>query len=187
MEAIVLSGMPAVGKTTVAGIVAKRLGLRFLGGSDILKEMAGELGYKITGEGWWDTEEGMRFLAERKRIPDFDKKADEMLIKRAKEGNVVMTSYTLPWICEYGIKVWLSASVEKRAERMAERDKIDFKECINIEKKREMENYKLYKQLYGIEFGRDMKPFGLIINTDDISAERVADAIIKYVEFRSKK
>lgn len=120
MEAIILSGMPAVGKTTVAGIVAKRLSLKFLGGSDILKEMAAELGYKITGEGWWDTEEGIRFSKERERIPDFDKRTDEMLVNKAKAGNVVMTSYTLPWICPHGIKIWLSGSVEKRAERMAE-------------------------------------------------------------------
>jgi cytidylate kinase len=187
MEAIILSGMPAVGKTTVAGIVAKRLGLKFLGISDILKEMAGELGYKTAGEGWWDTEEAMRFCEERKRTPDFDKRADEMLVNKAKAGNVVITSYTAPWICEYGIKVWLSGSLEKRAQRMSERDKIPFDECIKIEKKREEENYNLYKHLYGIEFGKDMKPFELRINTDDISAEQVADVIIKYVKDKSKK
>ena len=186
MEAIILSGLPAAGKTTVGGIVAKKLGLKFMGGGDILKEMAEELGYVVTGEGWWDTEEGMKFAEKRKQIQDFDKKVDEKLIKKAKNGDVVMTSYTMPWICEYGVKVWLSGSIEKRAERMSERDKREISECIEIIKERDAKNAKIYKELYGVDFGKDLKPFDINIDTDNIDAEKVADILMEFIKNRVK-
>ena len=40
-----------------------------LGGTDILKQMAIERGYKPGGEEWWDTSEGMRFLAREEDEP----------------------------------------------------------------------------------------------------------------------
>ena len=184
MDAIIISGLPAAGKTTVGGIVAKKLGLKVIGGGDVLKEMAEGLGFKVTGEGWWDTPEGMKFLERRKQISDFDKKVDEMLIKKAKTGNVVITSYTMPWICEYGIKVWLSGSAEKRAERMAERDSSTVEFCLSITKERDEKNYKLYKSLYGIEFGKDLKPFDINIDTDNIDADKVADILIEFIKNR---
>ncbi len=49
MEAIIVSGMPAVGKTTVSKLLADALGLRVVGGGDVLKEMAAEEGYKPGG------------------------------------------------------------------------------------------------------------------------------------------
>ncbi len=61
--------MPAVGKTTVAKLLASRLKLKVIGGGDILKEIALEEGYNAVGDDWWDTEEGMRFMEERAGAP----------------------------------------------------------------------------------------------------------------------
>jgi cytidylate kinase len=182
MEAIIISGLPAAGKTTVGGIVAARFGLKVMGGGDALKEIAEDLGFKVTGEGWWDTPEGMKFVEKRKMMPDFDKKVDEKLMKRAEKGDVIITSYPLPWICKCGIKVWLSGSEEKRAERMAARDNKTVQECINIIRQREEKNYKMYKSMYGIEFGKDMRPFDINIDTDDIDAEKVAEVLIEFIK-----
>jgi cytidylate kinase len=71
MQTIILSGMPAVGKTTVARIIASKLGLKLVGGGDTLKEIALEEGYNAVGDDWWDTEEGMRFMEERSGSPEF--------------------------------------------------------------------------------------------------------------------
>ena len=67
-KSIIISGPPAVGKTTVAKGLAKEFGLTYLGGGDILKELAGELGFQTKREDWWDTAEGMKFLNQRKKI-----------------------------------------------------------------------------------------------------------------------
>jgi len=54
--------------------LAKEFGLTYLGGGDILKEFAGELGFQTEGEDWWDSAEGMKFLSQRKDNSEFDKK-----------------------------------------------------------------------------------------------------------------
>ncbi|HUI86714.1 MAG TPA: cytidylate kinase family protein [Nitrososphaerales archaeon] len=184
MDAIIISGMPAVGKTTVSRMVAAKLSLKVMGGGDVLKEMAVEEGYTPGGEDWWDTAEGMKFLSERKRSSSFDKDVDKRLLKKAEAGNVVITSYTLPWLSDNGIKVWLSGSVRSRAKRMARRDHTDPEKCMEILAVRDEENRKLYKKLYGIRFGADLKPFDLVVETDPIDESKVAEIVLTYAKNR---
>ncbi len=184
MKAIIISGMPAVGKTTVSKMVAQKLGLPILGGGDALKEMAVEEGYTPGGEDWWDTSEGMKFLQERKKSSGFDKEVDARLMLKTKKGNVVITSYPLPWLTEDGLKVWLSGSVKSRVGRMAKRDRLPMTKCLSVLSVRDVENYKLYKNLYQIEFGKDLKPFDLVVDTDSIDESRVAEIILHYVKNR---
>src|SRR5437867_636346 len=70
---IVISGWPAVGKTTVARELAREFGLKLYNGGDILKMIAKEKGYSITGMDWWDTDDAKKFMAERKANLFFDK------------------------------------------------------------------------------------------------------------------
>ncbi len=178
MKAIVISGMPAAGKTTVAKLLANKLGLSVIGGGDILKEMAKDRGYTPGGDDWWDTDDGIRFMRERETNSEFDKEADARLIKKIEAGNVVVTSYTAPWIAKDGFKIWLNANVKNRAQRMAKRDNTGITETIKTARIRDKENYALYKKLYNFELGRDTVPFDLIIDTDSIPAEEVAERIL---------
>jgi len=184
LKAIIISGMPAVGKTTVSKQVAEELKIPMVGGGDVLKEMAVEEGYTPGGEDWWDRGEGMKFLQQRKKSPDFDRDVDARLIQKTKKGDVVITSYPVPWLSKDGLKVWLSGSVKSRAARMARRDGLPVSRCKKVLSIRDEENYKLYKKIYGIEFGRDLKPFDLVIETDAIGEEKVAQIVIRYVKSR---
>jgi cytidylate kinase len=181
MMSIVICGMAATGKTTVASIISRKLSLPLIGGGDILKEMAQERGYSPSGDNWWDTEEGVKFLMERQKNPEFDKEADRKLVEKIKKGNIVVTSWTAPWITGAGFKVWLSASEETRAKRMSLRDKTNIKESSEMIRIRDRENYSLYKEMYNINLGKDKTPFNLIINTDNKTPEAVADIIIEKV------
>ena len=179
MEAIIISGKPAAGKTTVANIIAAKLHIKSIGGGDILKEMAAERGYKVDGIEWWDTEDGIKFLRERKDNPDFDKEADRKLIEKINEGNIVVTSYTAAWISKKGFKVWLDSSAKTRAERMEKRDMTSLEESMKVVKIRDADNFNVYKKIYNIDFGRDKSPFDLIIDTDSKSPDQIADIIIR--------
>lgn len=179
MEAIILCGLPASGKTTVAKIIAKKFGWRIMGGTEILKEMAKKKGYKMSGDDWWDTPHGIKFLKERKSNPNFDKETDRIMLRLIKKGNVVMTSYTAPWLSKTGFKCWLSAPLDKRAERMAKRDGTAVAKSIKATRIRDRENQALYKKLYKIDFGKDFKPFDMVIDTRKASARKVASMIIK--------
>ena len=73
-KSIIISGPPAVGKTTIAQGLANEFNLTYLSGGDVLKEMAKEQGFEVEGDDWWDTESGMKFLNQREKNSEFDKK-----------------------------------------------------------------------------------------------------------------
>ena len=170
---MIISGPPAIGKTTVAQGLAEEFNLNHLSGGDILKEMAQAEGFSSHGDDWWDTQDGMNFLEKRKINTDFDKKVDEKLQELFHQGNVVITSYTLPWLVNDGIKLWLSGSFVNSARRMKTRDNVTELDALEVVKKRFEENKEIYKSLYNFEFGQDLSVFDKIINTDDLNAEQV--------------
>ena len=174
-KSIVVSGPPAIGKTTVAKGLASEFNLQYLSGGDILKELASEQGFSSAGNDWWDTEEGMEFLNQRKDNPEFDKNVDDRLKTLFQNGCVVITSYTLPWIVDGGIKIWLSGTLEISAKRMQSRDNLTEINALDIVKKRFNENKLIYKNLYNFEFGDDLSVFDEIIQTDGLNAQQVLD------------
>ena len=175
IKSIIISGPPAVGKTTIAKAIAEEFGLTHLSGGDILKELAEEEGFKTGGDDWWDTQEGMNFLSPRQENSEFDKKVDDKLKKHFLDGNVVITSYTLPWLVEGGVKIWLEGSKENSAQRMTARDNLSKDNALEIVQKRYQENKKIYKALYGFEFGEDLSLFDKVIETDGLNASQVLD------------
>ena len=175
IKSIIISGPPAVGKTTIAKGIAEEFGLTHLSGGDILKELAEEEGFKTGGDDWWDTQEGMNFLSQRQENSEFDKKVDDKLKKHFLDGNVVITSYTLPWLVEGGVKIWLEGSKENSAQRMTTRDNLSKDNALEIVQKRYQENKKIYKVLYEFEFGEDLSVFDKIIETDGLNASQVLD------------
>ena len=76
LKSIIISGPPAIGKTTIAKGLAKEFSLMHLSGGDILKELAEEEGFETKGDDWWDTQEGMDFLSKRQENSEFDKHVD---------------------------------------------------------------------------------------------------------------
>lgn len=174
-KSIIISGPPAVGKTTVAQGLAREFNLKYLSGGDILKEVAKEQDFQTGGDDWWDTPEGMKFLSKRADNFEFDKRVDNKLKKLFLEGNVVITSYTLPWLVEDGIKIWLAGSQENSANRMKLRDNLSMEEALDIVKTRYDENKKLYKKLYNIDFGENLLVFDKIIETDGLDAKQVLE------------
>jgi cytidylate kinase len=180
-KSIIISGPPAIGKTTVAKGLAQEFGMKNLSGGDVLKEMAQEQGFQTKGDDWWDTQEGMKFLSQRKDNYEFDKKVDQKLKEIFQKGGAVITSYTLPWLVSGGIKIWLGGSRQNSAKRMQTRDNMDLSNALDIVKKRYEENKALYKKLYGFDFGEDLSVFDIIINTDGLDAHTVLDTAIQKV------
>ena len=177
---IVISGWPAVGKTTIACKLAEEFEIVMYNGGDILKMLAEEdKGYSVKRDDWWDTTEAKKFMDERKSDPSFDKKVDKKLIEIVKKGGAVITSYTLPWlVLEESIiiiKFWLRGSPENRAKRMANRDGISFAEAKRITKLRDEENKRIYYRLYGFRFGEDLTIFDYVLNTDTLSLDSLVE------------
>jgi CMP/dCMP kinase len=168
---VVISGSAAVGKTTLAHALAKEFGFKLYSGGDILKEIARQQGYSVTGNDWWDSNEAIGFMKARKKNSIYDRQVDEKLTNIAKKGNVIITSHTLPWLTAEPITFWLSASPQKRSERMSKRDKISIKEALRIVRMRDRENKKIYKKIYGAKFGDGLEVFDFMINTELLSLD----------------
>jgi CMP/dCMP kinase len=177
---IVISGWPAVGKTTIACKLAEEFDIVMYNGGDILKMLAEEdKGYSVKRDDWWDTTEAKKFMEERKLDPSFDKKVDKKLIEIVMKGGAVITSYTLPWlVLEESviiIKFWLRGSPENRAKRMGNRDGISLAEAKRITKLRDEENKRIYYRLYGFHFGEDLTVFDYVLNTDRLSLDSLVE------------
>jgi cytidylate kinase len=185
---IIVSGWPAVGKTTVAAELADEFGLEIYNGGDILKQIATNMGYQTSGTDWWDSEEGRQFMEKRKSDPTSDREVDNKLKEIMRGGNVVITSYTLPWLVkDKCIKLWLQGSAKNRARRMATRDNISFTEATEIVKERDYQNRRIYEDLYGFEFGKDLSVFDFSLNTDMMdlgSLIQISKDIVRKAKYR---
>ena len=174
---ICISGMTGSGKSTAAKRIAQKYGLRYFSGGNALKLMAQEEGYRSDVRGWWETTDGLNFLQKRISDPAFDKRIDDRLLKLANEGDVVLDSWTMPWLLDKGFKIWLEASTEVRAKRVVTRDSISFDEALNALTEKDEQTRKIYKNLYGFDLGHDLSPFDLVLATDDLEPDDVFRAI----------
>jgi cytidylate kinase len=179
---ICICGMAGSGKSTLAKRLAEKYGLKYYSGGDALKALAMEEGYKTIERGWWESADGLRFLEKRENDPKFDKAVDEKLLEIAQQGNVILDSWTMPWLLKKGFKIWLEASPEKRAERIAKRDRIDIKEALKALKNKEEKTKVIYKRFYGFSLGEDFTPFHLILDTDNLTAEEVFQALSMVID-----
>ncbi len=179
---ICICGMAGSGKSAVAKKLAEKYGLKYYSGGDALKALAIEKGYKPVERGWWESEEGLSFLENRDKNPEFDKAVDRKLLEIAERGNVVLDSWTMPWLLKRGFKVWLEASPGKRAERVAKRDGISVKKALEALKSKEEKTKAIYKRLYGFSLGEDFTPFHLILDTDHLTAEEVFQTLVQVLD-----
>lgn len=179
---ICLAGLTACGKSTAARRLAERFKLKYASGGTALKELALRMGYRAKERGWWETYEGMRFLKHRSRNPEFDKQIDAELLKLAGNGNIVLDSWTMPWLSNKGFKIWLEVSPEERARRLTRRDRISMSQARRIIKQKDGITKEIYERLYGFKLGVDYSPFDLILDSECLSAEEVFDVLCFVVE-----
>jgi len=174
---ICISGMTGSGKSTVAKKLAAKYGLDYFSGGNALKTLAHEEGYDPDMKGWWETAEGLRFLQQRMGDPAFDRRIDEKLLELVEQGNVVLDSWTMPWLLKDGFKIWLEASPQVRAKRVVNRNDISIEEALKALKEKDERTKQIYKNLYGFDLGHDLSPFNLVLATDELDPDEVFHAV----------
>jgi len=179
---VCISGMAGTGKSTLSKKLAKKYSLRYYSGGDALKALAADEGYDSSSRGWWESAEGLRFLEKREKNFEFDKAVDDKLLEYAQQGRVLLDSWTMPWLLKTGFKIWLVASVEKRAERIAKRDRMPIKEALQVLKEKEARTKAIYKKLYGFTLGEDFEPFNLVLDTDNLNAGEVFQVLCRVMD-----
>jgi len=179
---ICLAGLTACGKSTAAKRLAKKFGLDYVSGGTALKEIALKMGYEAKEKGWWESSEGIRFLQKRTQDPKYDKQVDAELLKSVKRGNVVLDSWTMPWLSKIGFKIWLEVSADERAKRLTQRDGISLEKARQVVEEKDNRTKEIYQHLYGFSLGEDFSPFDLILDSELLSADEVFDVLSFVVE-----
>jgi cytidylate kinase len=170
---ICISGLSGCGKSTVAREIAKSFDLSYFSGGDALKTLASEAGYNSSKVGWWESDEGIKFLEERTHDKSYDRRVDDKLRESAERGDVVLDSWTMPWLLDKGFKIWLKASPERRAIRITKRDKISLDTAVQMVRQKDAKTKRLFKELYGFSLGEDFSPFDLIVDVNQMSPDQV--------------
>jgi cytidylate kinase len=178
---ICISGMAGTGKSTLSKRLAEKYGLNYYSGGDALKALAAEEGYDASQPGWWESPVGLKFLKQRQGDAKFDEAVDQKLLGYAEKGNVLLDSWTMPWLLKTGFKIWLLASMEKRAARVAQRDRITAEQALKVLKEKEDRTKAIYKKLYGFALDEDFKPFDLVLDTDKLNAEEVFQVLCRVI------
>jgi cytidylate kinase len=160
----------------------KKYHLKYYSGGDALKALASEEGYDASKPGWWESPMGLKFLKQRQGDPKFDKAVDAKLMEYAEKGNALLDSWTMPWLLKKGFKIWLMASMEKRAQRVAERDNMTLEKALQVLKEKEERTKAIYKKLYGFSLGEDFSPFDLILDTDNLTAAEVFNVLSMVID-----
>jgi len=174
---ICLAGLTACGKSTAARRLAEKYGLKYASGGMALMALALKMGYKPRKKGWWESPEGMRFLDQRLRDSMFDRKIDAQLLEWVGQGDVVLDSWTMPWLSKTGFKIWLDVSLEERARRLTHRDEISLEEAKRIITEKDGKTKRIYEQLYGFKLGEDLSPFDLILDSESLTSDEVFETL----------
>lgn len=166
---IAISGKSGCGNTTVSKMVADRLNLKFI--NYTFRTMAEERGISF---------DELRQLAEESTSIDME--LDKKQVHLAAEGNCVLGSRLAIWmIDDADLKVYLKASPDVRAGRIASRENGILEEKIAETEDRDQKDGARYKKTYAID--TDKYDFAdLIINTDIHTVEEEVDIILKAVE-----
>jgi cytidylate kinase len=163
---ISISGLTGVGKTTTAEHISKILGIPQIAFS--MKDEAKARGMTIV--------ELQNIAAVDKNLDlDFDKRQIEEM---KKHPDFVTSTWLGPWFANADINVWLYASDEIRAQRVAKRDGLDYENAVNMMRMKDAQNKERYLKLYNINIA-DVNKFHVCVNTGILPPEQVARVVLE--------
>jgi len=165
---IAISGKSGCGNTTVSRLVAEKLGLRVI--NYTFKNLARDSGMSF---------EELALKAETD--PQYDFTIDRMQVDLARMGGCVLGSRLAIWLLrETALTVYLKASLEVRAARIARREGGDPAAVLARTAARDTRDRARYDRLYGYDV--DQYDFAaLVVDTEKLNQEEVARSIVEFV------
>ncbi len=178
---ITISGMPGSGKSTVADILAKRLGYRryYIGG--MRREMARKHGITLDElnrigekEEWTDRE-----------VDEYQRRLGE------KEDNVVIEGRTSFFLVKGSVDIFLDVDLEVGARRILKDLKEDSEkrneghfetldDVLEGLKRRISSDSRRYRKYYGMDV-TDRSHYDLVIDTTNLGIDDVVERIMEFI------
>ena len=167
---ITVSGLSGTGKNVLAKAIGKALDLKVVQTSDVFRELAKEQGISI--------EEELTHIGQEQ-----DLKVDKKTLELAKKGKVVLVGRMAAWAAgdNADLKIWISVDLEKKAERVANRDKKSIPEAKKDLVRRDNSDTQRYKELYGID-QHDLSVYDMLIDNTDLSWKELTEGTVEKVK-----
>ena len=164
---LAISGKSGCGNTTVSRLVAEKLGLRVI--NYTFKNLARDSGMSF---------EELALKAETD--PQYDLTIDRMQVDLARMGGCVLGSRLAIWLLrDTALTVYLKASLEVRAARIARREGGDPSAVRARTEARDERDRARYQRLYGYDVDRyDFA--ALVVDTERLNQQQVADVIVDF-------
>lgn len=168
---ITISGVPGSGKTTVARLLAERLKVPHVYAGDLYRQEAKRRGLSLAA---------FNELCEGDH--SIDRALDAAMAEHARRGDVVLEGRLAGFLAaENGLdalKVWLDASDETRARRVAQREGSDWQEVLEVNRVRHQSDASRYRAIYGYDLS-DHGVYDVVLATDDQTPEQLVEALAR--------
>jgi len=177
-DVIIIFGFSGSGKSTLANALGAKYNLRVLHPSGILRDLYEQKKVDLSrtryNTGFWESEEGVILFKSRlHQAEPLDVISDRILLQEVEKGNIIIDSWSLPWLTEKGIKLYLETDLEIRARRVAARSVLTYDQSLALVSMKDEETRKLFQRLYGFDILRDHQVFDYILNTNTLTREEV--------------
>jgi len=174
---ITIAGKPGSGKSSVAKMLAKKLGYKVFSAGDLRGEIA--MKHKITID-------QLNEIGKKEKWTD--EECDKLLEKMGKkEDNIVFDSWMAWHFIPKSVKIFLDADMKESAKRIFKKQRPDEAKQKTVDgvykmiSKRFKESVARYKKWYDVDM-LDMKKYDLVIDTTDKTKEQVLAIITKFLE-----
>lgn len=172
---ITLSGTIGSGKTTIADEISK-LNFVHISAGEIMREMAKEKNLSL-----------LEFSAYAEKNFEIDKEIDRrqrlLVEKEIKKGRNCVVEGRISWfVIKPDIKIFLDADIDVRAKRVMKREKCSYEDALTGIKKRELSEYKRFKEIYNIDIN-DLRNYDLCINTSKWDIEGMKKIIFSAIKY----
>lgn len=172
MAKIVIFGWAGVGKSTIASLIAKKLGYRHISSGELFRAEAAARGLDLyefeklcNGDAQYD-------MALDNRVATIGQTEDDFVIDSRLAWHFIPQAIKIKLNCDWG----------ERTKRIAERDGVSLAEAEAKTKFREDSIIKRYRDYYGIE---DMAPdrlFNLVVDTTHLTIPEVVQTVENFLE-----
>jgi len=169
---IAISGLHGTGKSTIAKLLADKLGILYYSTGQAFRDLAKERNMSL--------EEFTNYV---EKHPNIDKELDNKVVSMAKKGSIIIDSqlsgHLLKSIANF--KIQLTCPLEVRVKRMANRDQTSYEEKLKETVIREKSELERFRKLYNIDLNdkeSTKRFFDLIISTEHLTIEEIVEIIL---------
>lgn len=172
---ICVNGPSGAGKGTLAAQIAEMMDIDHFSAGDVFRGIAADKGLDVVE------------LSE-KADKETDLEVDRRTLERALKDDCVVDSRLSSWVLgDYAdVTIYLTASLEERAWRVAEREEIDEEEARERIEKRDSDNQDRYREYYGLDV-EDRGIYDLVLDNTDLGVEEQRKIVECYLEHRLER